>query len=197
MTGGRRSRVPGDIVRSRWCRAGLVLLRDHGPQAVTVERLCAAMRRTKGSFYHHFRDTDAFHAALLDEWEELHTAVPIAAASNARTVEERSAHLWTTVVALDHALDRAVRGWALHDGRARAAVGHVDARRIGYLAAIHRQRGRRDALRLAQLEYAAFLGAQELGLVGDPQRGAPLGRTLRAALEWLGSGSRPRDHHRR
>lgn len=32
-----------------------------------------------------------------------------------------------------------------------------------YLAAVHRERGRRDAPRLEELEYAMFLGAQDLG----------------------------------
>ncbi|GAO03119.1 hypothetical protein PSR1_02002 [Anaeromyxobacter sp. PSR-1] len=157
---------------------------------MTIERLCTAMQRTKGAFYHHFRDVDAFHAAVLDAWAELHTADLIAAASSAVTAEARSARLGAAAVGLDHALDRAIRAWALHDPRAREAVGRVDARRIDYLAAIHRDRGRSDATVLAQLEYAAFLGAQELGLAADPDRGAPLGRTLRTALEWLGGAGR-------
>ena len=194
MTATRRGAAAGGNTRSRWCRAGLALLRDHGPRAVTVERLCAAMRRTKGAFYHHFRDVRAFHAAVLDEWAELHTAAPIAAASSARTAEERSAQLGAAVVGLDHALDRAIRGWALYHGRAREIVGRVDALRIGYLAAIHRERGWRDAPRLAELEYAVFLGAQELGLVDDRLRGASLGRALRAALEWLGVAGRAASH---
>ncbi|ABC83583.1 TetR/AcrR family transcriptional regulator [Anaeromyxobacter dehalogenans] len=188
MTATGRSAAAGGDVRSGWCRAGLGLLRDQGPQAVTIDRLCAAMGKTKGAFYHHFRDVDAFHAAVLDAWAELHTADVIAVASSALTAEARSARLGAAAVGLDHALDRAIRGWALHDARAREAVGRVDARRIDYLAAIHRERGRKDATVLAQLEYAVFLGAQELGLADDAERGAPLGRTLRAALEWLGAG---------
>ncbi|ACG75084.1 regulatory protein TetR [Anaeromyxobacter sp. K] len=201
MTARGRDDTAGADPRARWCRAGLALLRDHGPQAVTVDRLCTAMRRTKGAFYHHFRDVHAFHAAALDAWTELHTADLIAAASSAVTAEARSARLGAAAVGLDHALDRAIRAWALHDPAAREAVGRVDARRIDYLATIHRERGWRNATVLAQLEYAVFLGAQELGLAADPERGAPLGRTLRTALEWLGDdaraggGRRPRSSH--
>ncbi|ACL67283.1 transcriptional regulator, TetR family [Anaeromyxobacter dehalogenans 2CP-1] len=186
MTATGRSAAAGGDARSGWCRAGLALLRDQGPQAVTIDRLCGAMGRTKGAFYHHFRDVDAFHAALLDAWTELHTGDVIAATSGPGTAEARSARLGAAAVGLDHALDRAVRGWALHDARAREALDRVDARRIDYLAAIHRERGRKDATVLAQLEYAVFLGAQELGLADDRERGVPLGRTLRTALEWLG-----------
>jgi hypothetical protein len=146
------------------------------------------MRRTKGAFYHHFDDVGAFQAAMLVEWEALHTAGPISASSGGETAERRSALLRAAAVALDHRLERAIRAWGVHDRRAREAVRRVDARRIAYLAAIHRDRGRGDAPRLAELEYAVFLGAQALG-VADDRRGAELGRTLRAAVEAL---QRPR-----
>ena len=177
---GRRS-TPSD-----WCLAGLAILRDQGPQVVTVERLCAALRKTKGSFYHHFRDMDAFLAALLEEWEELHTGRPIAAAEAAETPRRQSALLDAVVLGIDHDLDRAVRAWGRHDSRVREALRRVDERRIGFLTELHRAQGQAGPRRLAELEYAVFLGAQELGFIEDPRRRAALRRTLRAALEVLG-----------
>lgn len=181
---GRRA-APAD-----WCRAGLALLRDQGPGAVTLERLCAALGKTKGSFYHHFRDMDAYRAALLEEWEELHTARPIAAAEAADGPRRRSALLDAVVQGVDHELDRAVRAWGREDGRVRGALARVDARRLAYLEALHRGHGRSDPRGLAELEYAVFLGAQQLGLLADPRRGVALRRTLRAALEALGGSAR-------
>jgi AcrR family transcriptional regulator len=181
-----------------WCRAGLALLRDHGPQAVTLDRLCAALEKTKGSFYHHFRDMDAYQAALLAEWEELHTGGPIAAASRARAARRRSALLDAVALNLDHDLDRAVRAWGRHHAGARAALRRVDGRRMAFLAELHREQGQADPRGLAELEYAVFLGAQELGLVEDPERGLPLRRALHAALEALGEpASAPRGAGRR
>jgi AcrR family transcriptional regulator len=43
---------------------------EEGPAALTIERLTAAARRTRGSFYHRFADRDAFVRALMERWRE-------------------------------------------------------------------------------------------------------------------------------
>lgn len=171
-----------------WCAAGLVLLRDEGVDAVTVDGLCQRLQRTKGSFYHHFRDLDAYLAALLARWEEELTEAPIREAGQEADPGRRGARLDSAVRDLDHGLDGAVRAWARRDPRARAAMARVDRRRIDYIAALYRESGRRQPRLLAELEYAAFVGAQALGLFATPTRAARLGKALRLAL--LGAGQR-------
>ena len=171
-----------------WCGAGLALLRDEGLDAVTIDRLCAALQKTKGSFYHHFRDLDAYQAALLIRWEEELTEAPIRAVGREPDPLRRGARLDSAVRGLDHRLDGAVRAWALWEPRARAAMERVDQRRIDYLAELHRQRGHQQPRLLGELEYAAFVGAQQLGLFAAPARAAHLGKALRKALVWLGKG---------
>jgi hypothetical protein len=61
---------------------------------------------------------------------------------------------------------------------------------MAFLAELHRGRGRRHPERLARLEYAAFVGAQALGLVADPADGPAVARALEAALAWLGAKAR-------
>lgn len=172
-----RRTAPGD-----WCAAGLALLRDEGVGAVTVDRLCAALGKTKGSFYHHFRSIDACLAALLARWEEELTDAPIRDAGSERDPRRRSARLDQAVRDLDHRLDVAVRAWALRDARAGAAMARVDARRIAYLTALHRARGAADPRTAAELEYASFVGAQQLGLLAARARADRLRPALRAAL---------------
>ena len=169
-----------------WCAAGLALLRDEGVDALTVERLCAALGRTKGSFYHHFRDLDAYLAALLERWEEELTDAPIRAAAGEPDPRRRGLRLDELVRRLDHRLDLAVRAWALRDRRARAAMERVDRRRVDHVAGLYRESGRRQARLLAELEYAAFVGAQQTGLLASPARDARLARMLRRALAGLG-----------
>ena len=53
-----------------WLVLGLAQLSAHGPDGLRIEPLCAAAARTRGSFYHHFQDHDAFIAALLDHWRD-------------------------------------------------------------------------------------------------------------------------------
>ena len=158
-----------------WCAAGLALLRDEGIDAVTVDRLCSTLQKTKGSFYHHFRDRDAYLAALLARWEEDLTEAPIRAAGREPDPLRQSARLDSVVRGLDHELDRAVRAWALRDPPARAAMRRVDQRRIDYIA---------------ELRYMAFVGAQHLGIFASPARTARLGQALNGALARRGEAKR-------
>jgi AcrR family transcriptional regulator len=175
-----RRASPGD-----WCAAGLVLLREEGIGAVTVERLCAALGKTKGSFYHHFRDLDAYLVALLARWEEDLTDAVMREAATEEDPRRRGARLDAVVRGLDHRLDVAVRAWGLRDLRVRTALERVDERRIEYLADLHRSSRLPDARIAAELEYAAFVGAQQLGLFAKPARAERLSATFRSALAAL------------
>ena len=155
----------GRTDRGQWLEAAFALLRDEGERSLTIDRLCALVDRSKGSFYHHFRDHDAFVDALLDRWVEVLTEQPIRVAAAEPDAARRSAALSAVVRGLDHGLDLAIRAWAWRDPRVRAVVQRVDDRRLECLAELHALAGRRDARLLAQIEYACFVGAQALGLV--------------------------------
>lgn len=142
--------------RQDWLALGLALLRDGGEGALTIERLCAALQRTKGAFYHHFADIAAYHAALLALWAERNTEQPIQQAGSGAAGRRRR-RLHQSVRKVDHGLERAVHAWAVRSPAARLVVERVHARRIGFLAALRAgEPGARDQ---AELEYAAFIGA--------------------------------------
>jgi AcrR family transcriptional regulator len=143
-----------------WVTVGLRLLRDGGEDAITIDRLCAALGRTKGSFYHHFSDIAAYHAALLDAWARLHTELLIAAADRAAEPGQRRTLLYRAVRDVDLGLELAVHAWAVRSPVARAAVSRVHDRRIAYLAAL--AGGGPDAQKRAEIEYAGFIGALHL-----------------------------------
>jgi AcrR family transcriptional regulator len=145
--------------RDDWLEAGLGLLRTGGEDALTVDRLCAALGRTQGSFYHHFADISAYHGAVLGAWARLHTDRPIAAAERAADATERR-RLYRAVRDVDIGVELAVHAWAIRSPVARAALGAVHERRIAYLAAL--DGGGAEAERRAEIEYAAFLGALHL-----------------------------------
>jgi AcrR family transcriptional regulator len=50
--------------------AAFKILAEHGPEALTIDALCAHLKVTKGSFYHHFSNTAEFVAALMQCWDE-------------------------------------------------------------------------------------------------------------------------------
>ncbi len=181
------------VTASDWCDAGLALLRDEGMSAVTVDRLCTALARTKGSFYHHFRDMDAFCAQLLRRWEQALTDVPITHASAVADPESRAARLDEMVARMDHRLDLAVRAWAVRDSRARTALARVDRRRMAYLATLHADAGSREAQACAQLEYSAFLGVQQLRAVLPPAAATRISQRVMRQLAQMWRTSRSRD----
>lgn len=147
-----------------WLETGLVLLRDGGHEALTIDALCRAQGRTKGSFYHHFADISSFAQQLLAHWEKRSTEDLIEGADACHVAEERRARLYASVRTVEYGVERAVQAWALHAPEARAVRARVDARRIAYLAELRRAAGvkPKTAERMAQIEYAAFLGALQI-----------------------------------
>ncbi len=160
--------------RQDWLLAGLAVVRDDGDAALTLERLCAVVEKTKGSFYHHFGDVDGFAAELLTTWEHELTTLPIAEGTTAARLDD-------VVRGLDHRLDRAVRAWGLRDARARAAVDRVDGRRIAHLERLHVDAKTPSPKTAAQLEYAVFLGLQHCDVLG-PSTARSLRPVLQAAI---------------
>lgn len=168
--------------RADWLQKALAILDEEGPRALTIERLCAAMHKTKGGFYHHFGDAAGLQRAILDQWEAAQTTAVIEAVER----EDREAQLEALdriAAAADWGQERAIRAWAWHDSLVRARVEAIDARRIAYLASLYPSGSRALRNRLALLEYAALVGAQHLFHSGTaPGRRPGLGRLLRQAL---------------
>jgi len=161
----RRARLS----RDDWLALGLKRLTRHGAGALKLEALCAAAGKTRGSFYHHFADMEAFIAALLGRWVTMNTEDIIAAveaeAARAGGPDARRAALSRLAAALDPRAETAIRRFAGANHAAEHAVGKVDRMRIDYLARLNREEfgfSRRKAQTLALIEYSAFVGAQFL-----------------------------------
>jgi AcrR family transcriptional regulator len=113
-----------------WIQAGFAVLADSGPNALRIDRVCERLKVTKGSFYWHFTDMQAYRDALVEAWGSLHDEDRRRFA-NMHDVDprERLAVMLRTVVAPRHwALDRAMRLWALTDEAVLASVQRSDRR---------------------------------------------------------------------
>jgi len=141
-----------------WIKAGLKALAKSGFTALKADPLAKAMGVSRGSFYWHFADLGAFHAAVLKRWREI-AAEQIIAAVEAGSDEPLKALLRRTFGArLD--LERAVRNWAAFDAAAQAAVRAIDRRRLDYIETLLDRRGLDAAMAeaRAQVLYWTFLG---------------------------------------
>ncbi len=166
--------------KADWIEAGIELLKADG--AMTVDRLCRAVGRTKGSFYHHFGDLSGFQNALLSAWEQQFTEGIIVAAELLDSPADRWALVDAMARAADFAAERAIRHWAFHDPRAQQVVARVDERRIAYLATTFPGD---DAHDLATVEYAAFIGVEHLFIALGEAQSEKLSALLRRALETI------------
>ena len=181
MADGARS---GRLGRCDWLDLGLAALSEHGPRGLTLETLCARAGRTRGSFYHHFADMEAFKAAVLDRWVERDARQIVAEVERSGPdVAARRARLDTLAMSVDHHLEVAVRRWAGSDAPAAAAVRRIDRERIAYLGDLYAQEGAGDAHDRATIEYAAFIGLQHLDVIAaEPDRAHRLAGLAYAAL---------------
>jgi AcrR family transcriptional regulator len=153
------------LTREDWLETGLQLLRESGEQALTLERLCKAASRTKGSFYHHFKNHDEFIDALLEYWQSKYTEQIIIAVDRLRDSMTQRRELDRLAANVDDGLERIIRNWSGVDERVRQTIGKVDDRRIEYLTELISKIGhldRQTANELAIIEYAAFLGLRYL-----------------------------------
>jgi AcrR family transcriptional regulator len=143
-----------------WIDQGLKTLARQGFSALKAEPLARAMGVSRGSFYWHFADIGAYHAAILKAWREVAAEAIIANVEAAADHENALDVLLRQVFSEKLALERAVRNWAAFDAAARSAVLAIDRRRLDYVEGLIRAHGvaPETAQVRAQILYWAFLG---------------------------------------
>jgi AcrR family transcriptional regulator len=143
-----------------WLDQGLKVLAESGFTALKAEPLAKAMGVSRGSFYWHFADIGAFHAAVLGHWREVAAEQIIANLEAASGNDNPLQLLLRQAFGGRLALENAVRSWATHDSLARRAVQAIDRRRLSYVEKLLRASGLapRVARDRAQILYWAFLG---------------------------------------
>jgi len=169
--------------RADWLDLGRTLLSRYGPDAMTLERLTEAAKKTRGSFYHHFTDHAAFLAALGARWREASTEIPLAAIEAERG--QRRDALARHSADIDHALERNLRRLAASEPMIAHEVKRVDEARIHYLVRMFRAElgvAPAEALARARIQHAYFVGAQMVFPDADARFRLRLQKTLGATL---------------
>lgn len=142
-----------------WIDQGLKALAKSGFTALKADPLAKAMGVSRGSFYWHFADLSAFHAAILKRWREIAAEQIIADVEADKSGEPLRSLLRRTFGARLN-LERAVRNWAAFDTAAQAAVRAIDRRRLDYIERLLAGHGldAATAQARAQILYWTFLG---------------------------------------
>ncbi|MCK0094834.1 TetR/AcrR family transcriptional regulator [Yoonia sp. F2084L] len=154
-----------------WINAGFRALTHHGPEGLRVEPIARALGTTKGSFYWHFKDLDAFQRAMLRYWEEAATHRIIAELEAIAPGLPRLKVLAAAVNAPHDAqggsgAEAAIRGWARTYAPAGVAVTRVDDTRLSFLRDCLTGIGVQNPA-FAALLYGAHIGLEQLSSRDD------------------------------
>jgi AcrR family transcriptional regulator len=143
-----------------WLDRGLETLAESGFTALKAEPLAKAMGVSRGSFYWHFADISAFHAAVLKHWRDVAAEQVIANLEAMSKTDDPLPTLLRQAFGGRRTLEQAVRSWATVDPAARSAVQAIDRRRLGYVEKLFERSGVPPAVARAraQIFYWAFLG---------------------------------------
>jgi AcrR family transcriptional regulator len=116
---GPPARRPGGgrLSADDWLELGFWLLAEEGLAGVKIDRLCAQMGATKGSFYWHFTDLSAYMEALAKRWGDARDSARAAIAELEYLEPAERLHQMMEVLANPRqwTLERAVREWARSD----------------------------------------------------------------------------------
>ena len=111
-----------------WAATALDLLKAEGVDALRINRLCAELGVTRGSFYWHFADLAGLRSAVAERWRaETRSVLEELARFDALPPTERL-ELMTLRLADDSwwGAERAVRGWAATEESVRTVVEESD-----------------------------------------------------------------------
>lgn len=167
---------------SDWIAAGFRELTASGPTALKAEPLARALGTTKGSFYWHFADVPAFHAAMLTFWEDQATTSLIEQTQDAPTpaLKLRKLGDLATQDASEFGgvrVEPAIRAWAFENKSVAHAVARVDTKRMRYLNGLLGDLGLTNP-EMAQLLYAALIGLEDLSCRDEALSTQPLGSLI-------------------
>ena len=148
-----------------WIEAAFDALAEGGIDAVRVDPLAKQLGVTRGSFYWHFADRAALHAAMLMEWRKRQSYRVGTRIENQTPAPDERLRQTLALPSLGAraeraaAIELAIRLWSRRDGEAAKAVRHIDRVRLKYYAKLYGEMGYTpaNARKQAFLFYASLM----------------------------------------
>jgi AcrR family transcriptional regulator len=160
----QRCMVPGMTKRlsaEDWIDFALIMLAREGFEALKADVLARKLRVSRGSFYWHFADLGAFHAAVIERWKRVATEAIISDIEQHDVLEARLEALLHHAFGRGATLELRMRAWADSNAAAARAIEEIDGRRRRYIEQLLRDAGIAPPLAAArtQILYWTYLGA--------------------------------------
>jgi AcrR family transcriptional regulator len=144
-----------------WIDLALKTLAREGFQALKADVLARKLGVSRGSFYWHFSELDAFHAQVIEHWRQTATEAIIADLEQYDSREQRLDVLLRGAFGHSSLLEVRMRGWAEQNAQAARVLSDIDRRRKAYIEQMLAVAGIMPPLAAtrAQLLYWTYLGA--------------------------------------
>ncbi|MFW5642161.1 MAG: TetR/AcrR family transcriptional regulator [Roseicyclus sp.] len=120
------------LEKTDWLDYALGELGARGHGALKAQTLAAGLGVTRGSFYWHFEDLEAFKRDLIDHWARRTTEELLRAEVREGDAAVQLKGLMLRAFASGTALERAIRAWATAAPHVAETVAAVDWRRIRF-----------------------------------------------------------------
>ncbi|MCG8642358.1 MAG: TetR/AcrR family transcriptional regulator [Desulfobacterales bacterium] len=148
-----------------WFEQGFHILKTRGAADLTIQNLTQRLGKTKGAFYHHFKNRNDYSEQLLQFWEEKQTTLIIALSQQEDTFRGINDKL--TKLSLENTdlgIEVAIRAWALRDPLARAFQERVDKIRLDFLNSVFAllTRDPDQVKTIALIRYCFFIGSHQI-----------------------------------
>jgi len=167
--------APKRFQRKNWLELSFKIIRSDPSLRLTIDLLCKQANKTRGSFYFHFKNMEAYFNALAEHWFEEFTLELIRRSEQRATPAEKLDHLNTLAFQLDPRIEQGMRALATREKCIRNICTIVDKKRLEYLVKLYLDSGKYsndDATALATIEYAAMVGFQQIRPDASPKGAA-------------------------
>jgi AcrR family transcriptional regulator len=144
------------LTSDHWITAGFDALHRGGPNTLAAEPLARQLGTTKGSFYWHFKNLPAYHAALITTWHDRTMAIMVTLLERDGSADQRLRDFGAQV--LGDPVEPSMRIWAQTNANVAEMLRALDTERLTYLGALMRQLG------LGNPDFARALLASLAGL---------------------------------
>ncbi len=150
--------------KNSWLLEGFKSLEAEGFSRITVDNLCKKQKRSKGSFYYHFKNIEGYIEELMKYWVQEYTIIPIKTAEINQTPVLIYRALADMVFKSPYKVERVIRAWGYSNLVIRKYVDKVDKIRINYMVGLKKEAGsdEKTAYNSAVLEFATLIGIQQL-----------------------------------
>lgn len=151
--------------KTTWFNQGFKILRARGAGGLTIENLTRSLKKTKGSFYHHFKNREDYSRQLLEQWEKSQAIEIIRYSEQEKTPEAINETLMSlSEKSMDPKAEVAIRAWALRDPLAQQFQERIDTRRVDFLRSLFSlMTPDKDKVELfSMIRYCFYIGSHQI-----------------------------------